>query len=122
MNTTACLPAVDKPEGFVQANVFQASQHNPFLAGDLNNGMVWLTRSFYQQVHPGVTRHLQLPLRSELGLEIDRPTGAPEQIDIATFTLVIDPGAKQQHLALRVNRPQDTGNSLVFCGSQAHFV
>lgn len=116
------LPDVDKPSGSVQANVFQASQNNPCLAGDLNNGMVWLTRGLHQQVHPGIARHLQLqlPLRSELGLEIDRPTGAPEQINIATFTLVIHPRAKQQHLALRVNRPQDTGNGLVFRRDQAH--
>jgi hypothetical protein len=114
------LPDVDKPSGSVQANVFQASQHNPCLAGNLNNGMVWLTRGLHQQVDPGVARDLQLPLRSELGLKINRPTGTPKQIDVATFTLVIHPGAKQQHLALRVNRPQDTGNGLVFCGGQAH--
>ncbi|MFM8822497.1 MAG: hypothetical protein ACKOD8_04005 [Limnohabitans sp.] len=92
------------------------------MAGDLKDFTLWLAWRLHQQIHMRVARYLQPPLGAQLGLEINRAAGAPKQVNVAPFALVIGPGAKKQHLALRVNRPQDAGDGLVLGGGQAHRV
>jgi hypothetical protein len=59
-------------------------------------------------------------LSCELGLEIYRAAGVPQQINVPPLALVIRPGAKQQDFSLRIDRSQNAGDGLLLGWGQAH--
>jgi hypothetical protein len=86
----------------------------------LENFAIRIIGRLNEQIHFGVARNFQLPLGCELRLLVNRAAGAPEQINVPALAKIICTRPKQQHLALRINGPQYTGDGLMFSGRESH--
>jgi hypothetical protein len=87
---------------------------------DLENDLIWRFRRLDQQIHSGVTGDFQPPLGLQLRFQVNWTAGFPQQINVSTFATIVCPGAKQQHLALRINCPQYLRDGLMLNRCQSH--